>query len=905
MIMSKLLPEDWHHLPLAKVLNLLETDPEQGLHPLEVERRQQKYGPNELTLHEGKGPLIIFLEQFNQPLVYILMAAAVITALLKDWVEMWVILAVVLINALIGFVQEVKATQAMAALARSVQSGATVIRAGQKLFIAATDLVPGDVVLLQSGDKVPADLRLLEVRGLRISEATLTGESLPVEKQPLNHLPMDRVLADRVNLAFASSLVTYGTGKGVVVAIGDRTEIGQINELIATADVLATPLTKQIDEFGTVLLKVILSMSALALSAGIIRGYPLEENFLGVIAFAVAAIPEGLPAAVTIALAIGVSRMAKKNAIIRKLPAVETLGSTTIICSDKTGTLTQNEMTVQAVYAGYQEFVVTGVGYAPDGEIVGMTHLPTQPALQECLVAGLLCNDAQVRQAPEGWEITGDPTEAALITVAQKAGLQSAVLTQQFPRQDALPFESEHQYMATLHELSQSNANHKLVYIKGSVERLLPRCTYALSATGGPVPLQGEVIHLQVDGMASQGLRVLAFARREVPLNTQTVDHDTIAQDLTFLGLQGMLDPPRSEAIQAVRACQAAGIQVKMITGDHLGTAAAIGRRIGLTNMGEGDGPAQAIAGALLATVPDAELPDQAERTAVFARVTPEQKLRLVKALQARGNVVAMTGDGVNDAPALRQADIGIAMGITGTEVAKEAAAMVLTDDNFATIEAAVEEGRSVYDNIIKFVVWALPTNLSEGLVVFISMLFGVTLPILPLQILWINTTTAVLLGTGLAFEPKEPGIMQRPPRPPQMPLLKRFWVRRVLISGSILCSFAFLTYEVAMKSGNSLESARTAAVNAIVFGEVFLLLNCRSLKFSMFQLGVFSNPIILIGIILIVFLQLLFTYAPSLQRVFGTASINAEEWVLIFTLSLALYVVIEVDKWIHRSPRN
>lgn len=888
---------DWHHLPPPEVVTRLETHPDQGLHPLAVEQRQQKYGANQLTQKAGKNPLILLLEQFNQPLIYILLVSAGITALLQDWVETWVILAVVVINALIGFAQEYKAIKAMQALAQTAQSDATVIRGGQKQQIPATELVPGDLVTLQSGNKVPADLRLLQSRDLQIDESALTGESVPVEKNTIAQLDLETALADRLNLAYASTLVTYGTATGVVIATGDRTEIGHINELISSADVLTTPLTRKINHFSQTLMYVVLGASAIAFVAGALRGYSLDDNFLGVVALAVAAIPEGLPAAVTITLAIGVNRMAKRNAIIRKLPTVETLGSTTVICSDKTGTLTQNAMTVQEIYAGDQAIRVSGVGYAPEGEL---STSGENQALIECLKAGLLCNDSRIVEEEQGWSIVGDPTEAALITVAHKAGLERHTLAQELPRHDSIPFESQYQYMATLHPV----ADHALIYVKGSVESLLPRCTGELSASGDTIALEVDRLHQCVEQMTTQGLRVLAFAKLDLPTVPPSLTHESLDHGLTFLGLQGMIDPPREEAVQAVQACRNAGIKVKMITGDHIGTAAAIGEQIGLAKSPPQDRTGAAMTGTEISKRSDQELPAIAEHTAVFARVTPEQKLRLVRALQSRGHVVAMTGDGVNDAPALRQADIGIAMGITGTEVAKEAASMILTDDNFATIEAAVEEGRGVYDNIIKFIVWALPTNLSEGLVIFVATLFGMTLPILPLQILWINTTTAVLLGTGLAVEPKEPEIMTRSPRPPRSPLLRPSMVRFIALAGILLCIFAFVVYEVAIRNQASIESARTAAVNAIVFGQIFLLFNCRSLSYSMFQLGIFSNPILLLGVGVMIALQMLFTYAPWMNQVFGTAPVQPSEWGVILATSLGVYLLIELLKWNRRRSR-
>lgn len=896
------LQANWYQLPTAKVFDRLGTDSDTGLSAAEVEDRQERCGPNVITQQEGKGPIIVFLEQFNQPLVYLLLAAAVITALLQDWVETWVIIAVVLINALIGFVQEIKAAKALQALARGMQSDATVLRDGRKQDVPARELVPGDIVFLVSGNKVPADLRLLQSRDLQVDESALTGESLPVEKFPSEGLDADTVLGDRTNIVHSSTLVTYGTGKGIVVAIGDQTEIGQINELLASADELTTPLTQQIEKFSLQLMIVILSLGVLALFAGLIREFPLDEIFLSVVALAVGAIPEGLPAAVTIALAIGVSRMAKRNAIIRKLPAVETLGSTTVICSDKTGTLTQNEMTVQEIFANDKLFEVTGVGYAPEGQfhLEGAPIDPVSyPALMACLRAGLLCNDTRLVRQGDGWKVEGDPTEAGLLTVAHKAGLDRHSLEQEFRRLDTIPFESVYQYMATLH--APGTGQPHPVYIKGSVESLLPKCVNLFVAPGEVVEFSDDYIHKIVDVMTSKGLRVLAFACMDLPPDSKDITHDLVAQGLTFIGLQGMIDPARPEAINAVRACQAAGIKVKMITGDHVGTASAIGRKIGLAGTQGAYNRSIATTGKELTEISDVDLSAVADRVPVFARVAPEQKLRLVKALQARGHVVAMTGDGVNDGPALRQADVGIAMGITGTEVAKEAADMVLTDDNFATIEAAVEEGRGVYDNIIKFIVWTLPTNASLGLIILASMFFGVPLPVLPLQVLWINTTTVIFLGTMLAFEGNEPGLMKRPPRPPRTPLLKRSSVQRVLWVGFFLCLAAFAVYQVETLDDESVTKARTAAVNAIVFGEIFLLFACRSLRFNMFELGLFSNPLLWVGVIIMIIAQLLFTYAPWMNRVFSTSPIGGPEWLIILGSSLLLYLLFELDKWLRR----
>jgi cation-transporting P-type ATPase F len=759
--------------------------------------------------------------------------------------------------------------------------------------------VPGDIVLLQSGDKVSADLRLLATRELQIDESTLTGESVPVQKQS-GVLPHDTLLADRLNMAYSSTLVTYGIATGAVVATGNSTEIGRINELIASADILETPLTKKIARFSGLLLYVILGLAAITFLVGILRGESWLDMFMAVVALAVGAIPEGLPAAVTITLAIGVAKMAKRNAIIRKLPAVETLGSTTVICSDKTGTLTQNQMTVQELYAGGELFLFSGTGYAPAGKITRNGEavvLPEETALRECLIAGLLCNDAALVEVDGEWRVEGDPTEAALVVTARKAGFEREQFSMVLPRLDAIPFESRYQYMATLH----GNPERQIVYLKGAIESVLERCSFALSSTGKLMPLDFEVCNRAAAQMAEKGLRVLAFARVERGISAAALEHGDVAESLTFLGLQGMIDPPRPEAVAAVRVCQAAGIRVKMITGDHAITAATIARQIGLIDETAEAGQTLALNGRDVAALTDKELIAVVERSAVFARVAPEQKLRLVEALQATGNIVAMTGDGVNDAPALRQANIGVAMGITGTEVAKEAADMVLTDDNFSSIEAAVEEGRGVYDNLVKFITWTLPTNLGEGLVILAAVFAGARLPITPVQILWINMTTAVLLGLMLAFEPKEPGIMNRPPLDPRQPLLTKELGVRIVLVGFLLLLGSFGLFNWELQRGSSLAAARTCAVNIFVFGEIFYLFNCRSLRHSMFRIGLCSNRWVLAGVGIMVVLQILFTYLPAMNTAFGSQPIGLRQWGLIMGASFVVYIVIEFEKLIRR----
>ncbi len=920
----------WHALTVEQTLASLSTDLEQGLTSSEVRERLAEHGPNVITPHKGPGPLRRAMAQFNQALVIILVIAGAVTAALGEWVDSGVIFGVVLVNAIIGYLQESKAVKAIEALSRSMTAETTVVRNGQRMRLSASEVVPGDIIVLQAGDKIPADMRLTHSRDLRIDESTLTGESLPVEKL-VAPLPEKTALADRANMAYASTLATSGQGTGIVATTGDATEVGRISSLIAGTHEIKTPLTRKIAQFSRVLLFAILGLAVLTVIVGVLRGEPLVDMFLAAVALAVGAIPEGLPAAVTITLAIGVSRMAARRAIIRKLPAVETLGSTTVICSDKTGTLTENQMTVQRVASGRLVYTVSGGGYAPEGKIVGPADLPAGESTEgrfatlgagvlEVLRAGALCNDSSLYQEDGHWRISGDPTEGALVVSAAKAGLSQEDLANHFPRVDTVPFESSHQYMATLHSTAiaydskalpgSGSAVHmtasRVSYVKGAVEKVMARCSHELTADGSVAPINRSWIEDAATEMAVQGLRVLGFARKELPPDTDEITHEHVEGDLVFLGLQGMIDPPRAEAMEAIAACHTAGIRVKMITGDHALTAAAIAYQLNLrppncTCIDD----IRPIDGTQLAAITDADLMDTAEQATVFARVTPEQKLRLVNALQARSQVVAMTGDGVNDAPALRQADIGVAMGITGTEVAKEAADMILTDDNFASIKAAVEEGRSVFDNLTKFITWTLPTNLGEGLVILAAIFAGVALPILPVQILWINMTTAVLLGLMLAFEPKEKGIMRRPPRTPDAPILTKVLIGRIALVGTLLLAGAFGLFEWAVQTGHSLEEARTVAVNVFVLGEMFYLFNCRSLTAPSWRVSLRTNHFVLGGVGLMLALQLLYTYLPGMNTLFGAAPLSLTAWAWIVSAALGVHVIVEIEKAIRRRMRR
>ncbi|MBW4542415.1 MAG: cation-transporting P-type ATPase [Myxacorys chilensis ATA2-1-KO14] len=887
----------WHHLSIQEVVRFLETDSETGLSVQDADERHERFGANELTAQKRQSAWVRFLQQFNQPLLYILLAAGIVTAFLHEWIDAGVIFGVTIVNAVIGFVQESKAENAISALAEAVTTEATILRDGQKQVVASRDLVPGDLVLLSSGDKVPADVRLIEVSNLQVDESALTGESVPVEKN-LTPLPPDTPLAERANMAYTGSLVTFGRGQGLVVGIGEMTETGHLSQLMQQSSILETPLTRKIDKFSKTLLYVILALAAFTFAVGIAQGFSWVEVFKAAVALAVSAIPEGLPAILTVTLALGVSQMAKHHAIIRKLPAVETLGSTTVICSDKTGTLTENQMTVQEICAGGERYQVTGGGYSPEGEIDFQgqrVDLAETPALFECLQAGLLCNDAHIEQQEANWAVVGSPTEGALITAALKAGLTSEAGARALPRLATLPFESQFQYMATLHSVGSE----RLIYVKGSVEAILERCNQMLNVEGQAIALDSAEIEQAVNTMASEGLRVLALARKSAFRSQTSIKHSDIEHNLIFLGLQGMIDPPRLEAIQAIRSCQSAGIQVKMITGDHAKTAAAIAQRMGL-NQAE-DTPV--FTGQDLAGMNNAELNNAVEQSHVFARVAPEQKLRLVEALQSKGEIVAMTGDGVNDAPALKQADIGVAMGITGTEVSKEAADMILTDDNFASIERAVEEGRTVYKNLLRAIAFILPVNGGESMTILIAVLLATPLPILPVQILWLNMVGSVALSVPLAFEPPSLDVMQHPPRPANEPLLSRRLVTRILVVSVFNWIVIFGTFAWVVQTTANETLARTMAIQALVAAEAFYLLSIS--RFAPALIARFRGQneaisyTVAIGIAGVFTLQLLFSQWSIMNQLFATEALTLVQGLICLGIGLPMVALSALLKQI------
>jgi len=847
-------------------LSLLNARPE-GLTSAEVAARLAEYGPNRLPETRLRGPLRRFLAQFNNVLIYVLLAAAAVTGALEHWIDTGVILAVVLANAVIGFLQEGKAETAMAGIRQMLAPRAAVLRDGRWVTVDGASLVPGDIVLLEAGDKVPADLRLIEARGLTAQEAILTGESVPVEKAT-DPVAAGTPLGDRRPMLWSGTLVTQGTARGLVTATGSATEIGRIGGLLAGVEQLTTPLVAQMDHFARWLSLLILLAAALLLSWGHFVGHmSFAELFMTVVAIAVSAIPEGLPAVMTITLAIGVQAMARRNAIVRRLPAIESIGSVSVICTDKTGTLTRNEMLVAAAETPTGRFSISGDGYAPTGEI-------TPPGDLTALArAAALCNDAALHQRNGGWTVEGDPMEGALLAFAGKVAVDASAR-----RLDAIPFDSRHRFMAVLTEGSAG----RLIHVKGAPERVMQMC--------GPL----DLAHWQdrAEAMARQGLRVLALA--ECPAIGDRIDPERLAEGLTFLGLVGMIDPPRPEAIAAVAECHAAGIRVKMITGDHAGTAAAIAAQIGLQN------PHRVLTGAELETLDDAQLALEVASVDVFARTSPEDKLRLVTALQANGLSVAMTGDGVNDAPALKRADAGIAMGLKGSEAAKEAADLVLADDNFATIAAAVREGRTVYDNLKKVISWTLPTNAGEAMVIIVALMAGMALPMTAVQVLWVNLITAITLGLALAFEPTEAGTMARRPRRRDAPILSAELLWHVVLVATLFLAAVFGMFTYALDRGYSLPQAQTIAMNTLVVLEIFHLFFIRNIHgTSLTWAAARGTKVVWRVVITITAAQFAITYIPALQSVLGTEAVVLFDGLLIIGVGAAFFAIIEIEKQI------
>jgi magnesium-transporting ATPase (P-type) len=894
-----------HASPVDEVLEAVETGPD-GLSAAEAERRLQAHGPNSLPEPPRRGALRRFLAQFANVLIYVLIAAAAVTAVLGHWVDTGVILAVVVVNALVGFVQEGRAEQAMDAIRGMLAPRSAVLRDGQRVSVAAADLVPGDIVLVEAGDRAPADLRLTAAQGLKVEEAILTGESVPVEKDPAA-VSAQATLGDRTPMLYSGTLVAGGTGRGVVVATGPDTEIGRISGLLQQVEALTTPLVEQMDTFARWLTLLILLAAAGLLAYGHFIGrMPFAELFMAVVGLSVAAIPEGLPAVLTITLAVGVQAMARRNAIIRRLPVIETLGAVSVICTDKTGTLTRNEMMAVRIGAGGRGFAVSGEGYAPNGEVRrdDGTAVPGADAalLREIGRVAGQCNDAVLRRSEAGWHVEGDPMEGALRALAGRitGEGEGADIGAGWSRLDAIPFDAARKYMAVL---DRDAAGQRAIHVKGAPEAVLEMCADQRTPDGGTAPLDPGHWHRMVEDFAAEGQRVIALAARPAGDDATTLTPDDVTGRLTLVAMVGLIDPARAEAAAAVAECRDAGIRVKMITGDHAATARAIAARIGLENA------EQVLTGADLEAMDDTALRAAAAETDIFARTSPEHKLRLVTALQARGLTVAMTGDGVNDAPALKRADAGIAMGRKGSEAAKEAAAFVLADDNFASIAAAVREGRTVYDNIRKVISWTLPTNAGEALTIVLALFAGMALPITAVQILWVNLITAVTLGLALAFEPAESDTMRRPPRPRGAPLLPGWIVWQILLVSALFLAAVFGVYTYAIGTGHPLELAQTMAMNMLVVLEIVYLFFVRTLRgTSMRWSAVRGTPVVWACVGLVAAAQLAMTYLPLMQAVFGTRAVPPGDGVLILGLGAAFLAVVETEKRMRlalRPPRG
>ncbi|UIJ72474.1 cation-transporting P-type ATPase [Aurantimonas sp. HBX-1] len=863
-----------------------------GLSQDEAARRLQRDGPNRLPAAHKRSPVLRFLQHFNNILIYVLIASAIVTAVLGHFVDTAVILVVVVANAVIGFVQEGRAEQAMAAIRDMLAPHTSVLRDGERRTIDSAEVVVGDVVLLEAGEKVPADLRLIEAKGLSVQEAILTGESVPVAKDTAA-APADASLGDRTAMAFSGTLVAAGTGRGIVVATGAATEIGRISSMLSTVQTLTTPLVQQMDRFSRWLTVLILLIAAILLAFGyFLEHFPFADMFMIVVGLSVAAIPEGLPAVLTITLAVGVQAMARRNAIVRRLPAIETLGAVSVICTDKTGTLTRNEMMVASVVTARGGFEVAGMCYAPEGAIRrGETGIDAgeHEALGEIARAAALCNDAVLNGDGGSWTIQGDPMEGALLALSRKIGGDVPSPRGEWRRADEIPFDARHRYMATLDRNGDGAAR---VSVKGAPERILAMCAGQRGADGSIERLDEHAWNVAAEAIAAKGQRVLAIATRTMADGHGTLRHADLEGQLVLVGLVGLIDPPRPEAIAAVAQCHQAGIRVKMITGDHAGTAAAIGRQIGLEN------PDSVLTGTDLDMLDDAALGHAVAETNIFARTSPEHKLRLVTALQSRGLTVAMTGDGVNDAPALKRADAGIAMGLKGSEAAKEAAELVLADDNFASIVAAVREGRTVYDNIKKVISWTLPTNAGEALTIIVALLFGMALPVTAIQILWINLVTSITLGIALAFEPTEDNTMRRPPRARGESLLSGALTWHIVLVALLFLAGVFGIYAYAIDQGHSDALARTMAVNTIVVLEIFHLFFIRNLYgTSLTWAAVRGTRMVWATVLGVTAAQFAFTYLPFMQRAFGTVAVPLADGVLIVGIGIVFFALIEVEK--------
>ncbi len=900
---------NWHAAESSEVLNLIESS-ENGLSVAEAKKRLSEFGKNLIQRDKGDGVLKLLWGQINNPLIWVLIGSGTLAVLLGKITDGLVVLSVVVINTIIGFIQEYKAGKAIEALADMVPENATVLRDGQYTTIPVAEIVPGDLVQLAAGDRVPADMRLINQKNLSVEEAALTGESLPSQKS-IDPVAKDAVIGDRKCMVYSGTLVTSGSATAVVVTTGMLTELGKISDMLSQTTDLKTPLTQKLEVIGKYLTIGIIAITLVILVMGTVRatgqgvllGLALKDSLIFAIALAVGAIPEGLPAVVTIALSIGVQRMAKRKAIIRKLPAVETLGSTTVICTDKTGTLTRNEMTVRELWTSSHHLQLTGEGYSVSGVFMAnneeVNELPAD--IELLLKDAVLCSDSNIQEEGGYYSITGDPTEAALVVAAAKAGIDPGKLRQDYARKDVIPFDSQLQYMATL-----NGETERRIIIKGAPEVIMKRCAVHI----GGSPLEIQQILAQIELMGSKGMRVLAVAQKD--FNKTELSDIGVQDGFQFIGLLGMIDPPRAEAVEAIKLCHDAGIVVKMITGDHRATARSIGMEIGLSESGD------VVTGVELSKMDDETLKETAANTNIFARVAPEHKLRLVKALQNSNQIVAMTGDGVNDAPALKQSNIGVAMGITGTSVSKESADIVLADDNFSSISAAVEEGRRVYDNLLKSLAFLLPTNLGLALILVYGIMFfpfnpltkELLLPMLPTQLLWINLVAAIALALPLAYEVKELEVMKRPPRRPDEPLFNAFVTFRVFFVSILMTAGTLLLfsreYSNALNEGIeasiALSRSQTIAVTFVIVFQVFYMIICRSLKDSVFKIGFFSNKKVFVGIAIIVVLHSLFIYTPFMQKVFGTTALDLRDLMVAIGVGFLIFPIIGLEKLIVRK---
>ena len=879
----------WETLDIHESFDLLASS-EAGLTSDEARKRLAEFGLNVLAAEEKIKIFSILLHQFKSPLIYVLLVAAVVTFFLHEYIDMAVIMAVVILNAVIGFIQEVKAEQGVRSLKKMVQAKARALRDRREKELPGSQLVPGDVVYLSAGMRVPADLRLIHVLDLRVDESMLTGESLPSDKRTEKLIEQNLTPGDMKNIAFMGTTVVYGRGRGVVVETGRRTVIGDIAEKVQEVPFGKAPLQHKLDSFAKFLSWTVGGISLLIFGLGLYEGEKLSEMFIAAVAIAVSAIPEGLPVAVTIAMAIGVNRMARQNAIVRRLPSVEPLGSTTIIGSDKTGTLTRNEMTVKLVFDGLRTYEISGTGYEPSGTITHDGQLVDMNDCPELLVAlriGMLCNEANLYQENGEYRIDGDPTEGALIVSAIKGGLQIEEEQMRYPQLGLVPFESERGFMATLHEVEGK----KIIFAKGAPEKIIH---FSMLDETDPA-LENMLAQVAVK-FADQGLRVLGMAYKEVDAETVKITQADVESGLIFAGLQGMIDPPRQEVVEAIKMCKQAGIRTAMVTGDHAITAGAVASQIGIET--EKD---QVLEGRHIETMSDEELYEKTKTTSVYARVAPVHKLRIVQQLIKQGEVVAVTGDGVNDAPALKAAHIGVAMGRTGTDVAKEAADIVLSDDNFASIVAAVREGRIVYDNIKKVTIFLVSCGFGELLTIISCMLAGLHLPYNPAQILWLNLVTNGFQDVALAFEPGEKGVLRRKPRPPRERILSALMIRRTLLMGAILGFGTFIVYYLELSSDVSVESARSVALTTMVFFQFYQALNCRSETLSIFEMNPLSNPFLFVSMIGAFFAHLAVLYVPALQYVFRTVPLDFGQWIIVTVSSITVVIGVELDKFMRR----